>query len=98
MRKETRERLVAFLKEHRYSTSFFLSFLCDMIISFNSWSFNHGWVWSQSLVSFMLPFINLISFSFYVEAQSFQERLKLTFVNATAYSLGSTVTLLAVRR
>ena len=80
----------------RYLFVFVSSTFADFWTSYYFYAVSHGWIFTQALIGFWLPFINLAFAIWFIEAKDYKERLKLTFFSALGMTLGATLMLLIV--
>ena len=80
----------------RYFVVFLTSALADFWSSFYFYAISHHWIVIQALIGFWLPFINIISIAFFIEARDGREKLMLTTFSALGMTIGATIMLLLV--
>ncbi len=81
----------------RYSFVVIGSAIADFWISLYSYAIAHGWMLTQALVGFLLPFVNFLFSVWFIEAKNNKERFKLTFFSAIGMVIGSSVALAVVK-
>lgn len=69
----------------------------DFLISLYYYAIAHGWIVTQAIVGFFLPFVSFIFSIWFIETKETSERLKLTFFSAIGMIIGSTTLLLMVK-
>ena len=82
----------------RYLLVFVGSALADSLICLYTYSTAHGWVFTQAIVSLILPFANLIFSMWFIDIKDVKERIKLTFVSSLGMMVGSTLILLLIKQ
>lgn len=80
----------------RYGFVLIGSAFADFWISLYSYAVNHGWIVTQAVVGFFLPFVNFIFSIWFIETKDIKERLKLTFFSAIGMIIGSTLMLMLI--
>lgn len=73
-----------------------MSAIADFWISLYSYSVAHGWITTQAVVGFFLPFINMVLWLWFIDTKDFWERVRLTLFSAIGLVIGSTTMLLIV--
>lgn len=81
----------------RYGFVLIGSAFADFWISLYSYAVAHGWIITQALVGFLLPFVNFVFSIWFIETKDNKERLRLTFFSAIGMIIGSTSMLLLIK-
>lgn len=81
----------------RYLFVFIGSAFADFLISLYTYAISNGWITTQAVVGFLIPFVNFTFSIWFIETKDLSERFKLTFVSALGMIVGSTITLLLVK-
>ena len=80
----------------RYTIVVVTSTFADFWASFYFYAVAHGWIVSQAIVGFCLPFMNLAFAIWFIQAKENSDRLKLTFFSSLGMTIGATLMLLVV--
>lgn len=80
----------------RYSIIFLGSVIADYLIALYTYSLTNGWIVVQAIVGFIIPFVNFLFHSWWVETKSVDERFMMTFASALGMATGSTIMLLTI--